>query len=151
VKSISIGCGKKSTLVMMVFVGFSLFSLGCGGPFSGSVSGKVTYNGKPLPGGYVTFVHADGRTKQVQIQTDGSYSIPDAPGGDVKVAVKTVPPIPAMPRNPFSQPGEKSEPIYPAGPYVPIPVKYADEKNSGLSTKINRGGNTYDIDLQPEK
>jgi len=32
-----------------------VFTLGCGGPVPYTVSGKVTFNGKPVPAGYITF------------------------------------------------------------------------------------------------
>jgi hypothetical protein len=146
-KLISLRWGEKPAMFLKFVLGFSLFSLGCG-PYSGSVSGKVNYKGKPLPGGLVTIVHPDGRTKQTKIQPDGTYSIPDAPGGDVKIAVKTVPPIPSLPGNPFDK-GQKVEAAKPAGDYVPIPGKYANQESSGLATKISRGSNTFDIELQP--
>jgi hypothetical protein len=124
---------------------------GCGGPYTGAVSGKVTYQGKPLPGGLVTFVHPDGRIGQGQIQEDGTYSVPKAPGGDVKVTVRTVPPIPAMPaaiRLPGGVGGGKSETVYPAGKYTPIPKKYADVSTSGLSLTVRRGSQEFDINLE---
>src|SRR4051794_18548545 len=52
--------------------------LGCGG--SGSVSGSVTYDGKPLPGGNVAFVSAQGGpTLSATIDSGGNYTIGKIP------------------------------------------------------------------------
>src|SRR5579883_847848 len=108
---------------------------GCG-PYTGTVTGKVMYKGNPLPGGIVTFIHPDGRIGQGQIQEDGSYTVAQAPGGEVKCTVATVKPIPGVPKSLASRlpgGGKPSEPIYPAGKYVPIPQKYGSAATSGLS------------------
>jgi hypothetical protein len=124
---------------------------GCGGPYTGEVSGTVIFNGVPLPGGIVTVVHPDGRIGQAQIRDDGTYSIPQAPGGDVRVTVKTVRPIPGMPASilPRGFGGGKSETVYPAGKYVPIPVRYGEPDKSGLDLKVKRGSQSFDINLAP--
>ena len=68
-----------------------LLSLSCGS--SGTVSGKVTYNGQAVPGGVVVFV-ADGTrgTMSATIGEDGSYRVENVPSGPVKIAVKTAAP-----------------------------------------------------------
>ena len=81
------------------------------------------------------------------IQEDGSYSIEHAPGGEVKVTVTTVPPIPGMPAIPRFNP-VKSEPKYPAGKYVKIPQKYSDADQSGLKLTVKRGSQEFLIDLE---
>ncbi len=128
-----------------------IWTTGCGGPFTAPVSGKVTYKGEPLPGGVVTFIHPDGRTGYTTIKEDGSYTIPAAPGGDVKCIVQTIKPIPGLPKRLAAKlPGggnKGSEPIYPAGKYVPIPEKYGDPQTSGLAYTIHRGSNSIDISL----
>jgi hypothetical protein len=120
--------------------------MGCGGPFTGEVSGTVKYNGNPLPGGIVTISHPDGRVAKCTIQENGSYTIPDAPGGEVTLTVKTVPPIPKMPS--FMVRGAiESEPVYPAGKYVKIPGKYANPSQSGLHLQVRRGSQEFPIEL----
>src|SRR5262245_30640892 len=60
---------------------------GCNKPV-GTVSGKVTYQGKALKGGGVTFVSADGGRSFVgAIGPDGSYKVPDIVAGTYKVTV----------------------------------------------------------------
>jgi hypothetical protein len=117
----------------------TLAALGCGGPFTGEVTGTVQYNGQPLPGGKVTIIHPDGRIGEGDIKEDGTYSIPKAPGGDVKVTVQTIPPIAGIPGI--------SKPLYPAGKYVPIPLKYRKTETSELKLEVKRGSQKFDIEL----
>ena len=112
---------------------------GCGGPFTGEVAGSVRYNGQPLPGGKVTLIHPDGRIGEGDINEDGTYSIPKAPGGDVNVTVYTMPPIGGIPG--------LSKPVYPAGKYVPIPLKYRKPDTSELKLEVKRGSQEFNIDL----
>jgi hypothetical protein len=121
---------------------------GCGGPFSGAVSGKVTYKGNALPGGIVTVIHPDGRNKEARIQEDGTYSIPDAPGGECKVTVHTIPPKPGSSFIKIGGQPLAPEPFYPAGKYVPIPKKYGDANTSGLSLTVKRGNSEFDIEIK---
>jgi hypothetical protein len=141
-KHISGWCGLTSLVVI-----FALCAPGCGGPFTGTVSGKVTYKGNPVPGGIITFIHPDGRNPETRIQEDGTYTI-DAPGGDVKVTVNTIPPKPGVP--PFVKLGGQkmsSEPYYPAGKYIPIPKKYGDASSTPLTFTVKRSNDPFNIEL----
>ena len=135
-------CWSKVGLWMVVVVG----PVGCGGPFTGEVSGTVKYNGNLLPGGIVTISHPDGRVATCTIREDGSYSIPNAPGGEVKVSVQTLTPLPAIP--PFMLRGApKSESVERAGKYVKIPERYSDPAKSGLNLTVKRGSQEFPIEL----
>jgi|SRR5579883_2427189 len=123
--------------------------LGCGGPYTGSVTGKVLYKGKPLPGGIVTFIHPDGRSAHAQIQEDGSYKVANAPGGEVKCLVVTMKPLPGLPAKIASRmPAKPTDAVYPAGPYVPIPLKYSKPETTDLTYTINRGSQEIIIELK---
>lgn len=58
-------------------LGLLLLSIvGCNsGPQVAPVSGKVLYNGKPLPYGVVMFQPAQGQLAQGEIQPDGTFSL----------------------------------------------------------------------------
>ena len=67
----------------------SLLSIGCSRPV-GSVTGKVTFQGKPLKGGNVAFVSSEGRQSFASgIKEDGTYEVPNIQGGSYKVTVET--------------------------------------------------------------
>jgi hypothetical protein len=73
--------------VVLAAVGASLGLAGCGSS-SGIVTGKVTYNNRPLKGGNVTFVGANG-SASARINEDGTYTIDKVPTGEAKIAVET--------------------------------------------------------------
>jgi hypothetical protein len=127
----------------------------------GTVSGKVTYKGRPLPSGTVTFYGPDNSVKVAQIAPDGTYIIFEAPAGSATITVATTPPLPSRellritkpppdPTNPPRVPKLKA----PAGSetanrYVPIPARYRKLGESGLRYTVRRGSQTFDIHLQP--
>jgi hypothetical protein len=124
----------------------TLAAVGCGG--RGNVSGKVTYNGRPLVFGTVQFEASDKTIKQANIEPDGSYSIPRVPVGEAKVAVSS-----DNPRSSAFQPLQR-EGMPPPGPlpevvgWFPIPPEYQDLSKAKLTFTVKRGKNTYNIDLK---
>jgi hypothetical protein len=126
-------------------------AIGCG-PSFGSVSGTVTYNGKPLKGGYVTFVSTSGReSASATIQEDGTYKIPKIATGDYKVCVDTDslkptqgPPTTAMYGKAAAKTASKAPPASkpPEGAAIPDgytpsnPADMAAQKNAKIYTPI---------------
>lgn len=129
---------------------------GCGGgPYTATVSGKVTYRGKPLEDGWVAFVHPDGRFAKAMIQPDGTYSSPEVPGGQVKVTVISEPTPPPLPPGARLPGGTRVPPnptymeaVKKALNHARIPDKYRNPDSSGLSLTVNRGSNQFDIPLE---
>jgi hypothetical protein len=142
--------------------------------YAGFVSGKVTYKGQPLKGGYVAFINSSGgQTFSAPIQEDGSYQIPKITGGSYKVTVETeslkpqgetkgvpfkgvskegppkeyLPPKWKLPVNPADYGYKMATPGGQLDRYVPIPRKYADPEQSGLKFDFRGGNQTYDINL----
>ena len=131
---------------------------GCGSK-PGFITGKVTYKGKALNSGAITFYGADGRTDSGVIKSDGTYVVPSAPTGPVKVTV-VVRQVKAPPK-PRTGPGANS-PAHPGSkdttppptpettiPAVLIPAKYESPDQSGLVYMVTGGNQTIDIDLPP--
>jgi hypothetical protein len=130
---------------------FLMAATGCGGR-QGSVSGVVTYNGRPLTGGTVVFIGADGKPSEpATIGPDGKYSATDVPAGRAKVAVDDPPPATpppgSVPKEMANDP-EVREARSRAVSYVPIPPKYRDPDQSGLAFDVKSGSNTFDIPLR---
>jgi hypothetical protein len=123
---------------------------------SASVTGKVTYKGKALPGGRVIFLLANGQVASGEITKEGTYTIPKSQTGEAKVTVETSAP-PQIPKGaggrgglpPGAPPEARAayEGAKDASTYVPIPERYRDPEKSGLKYTIKGGPNTYDIDL----
>jgi hypothetical protein len=65
---------------------FALLLSGCGGGV-GDVSGKITYKGKPVVYGSVSFVGADGIPRGARINPDGTYTVKDVGVGEAKITV----------------------------------------------------------------
>jgi hypothetical protein len=74
---------------LLLFAAVALFSLtvGCGGK-KATVTGKVSYGGKTVPYGTVTFHPEKGQPVTVPIE-DGVYTAKNVPTGDAKVTVET--------------------------------------------------------------
>ncbi len=130
-----------------------LAAAGCG-PAKAKISGVVKYNGEPLPSGTITFL-SDAGNKQVKGAdiVDGKYTIPDFYAGPAKVTVTTQKP-PGRGGTPppgvaVIEPPAGSPAPAPPGKYVPIPRKYANPENSGLTYDIKAGEQTKDFDLTP--
>jgi hypothetical protein len=141
------------------------FLTGCG---SNKVSGKVTYQGKTVPGGMVVFHGPNNWTGNSAIEQDGSYTIAKPPAGQVKITVDTssmrpvqmprnAPPMPNMSAAKDKMPANlpeaaKNNPLYNpslnAGRYLAIPANYADAEKSGLTYEVTSGAQTHDIELK---
>jgi hypothetical protein len=126
---------------------------------TGTVSGKVTHKGNPVPAGcLVTFVSDRGVAALGTVNASGKYQLmfagkPDVPALQYNVSV-------TFPGATGPQMTDEDERKYMAGDSetiakfsrkvltAPIPKKYADEFKSGLSFQIKEGANSFDIDLQ---
>ena len=117
-----------------------LLVAGCGGP--GTVTGKVTFKGGPLPGGLVTVVDAADNRYPGQIQKDGSYIVANVPTGPAKVVVGTT-----AKTGSIMHPDDRKEPF---GPYVQIPKRYAQPEKSGLALQVKNGTQELNIDLKDD-
>ncbi|MCI0642647.1 MAG: hypothetical protein L0Y72_16220 [Gemmataceae bacterium] len=130
-----------------------LILVGCSGGTGNTVFGKVTYLGKTLTTGVITFHASDGKTYGGGISWDGSYKLIGVPSGPAKVTIEV--------RN-LEAPGtEGAAPPAGVNPVAgaaapPIPV-FIDEKYKSLNPdnrlQFDVGGpkgpdHKIDIDLQ---
>lgn len=119
------------------------------------VSGRVLYNGKPLPGGQVTFVTADGFASTGIIDEKGNYTI-NAPAGDVRISVDNrmldkpmrSSPIPKEAQGKGAGRPDEGDPTPVKGTYKEIPSKYYTPDTSGLTYKVTKGESTHDIEVK---
>lgn len=118
---------------------------GCGGS-SGTISGKVLYQGKPLPGGYVNFMSEDAKAviKTSEIGDDGSYSVSGMPVGSAKISVQGL-----AARNLATVPGQGGgKGSVPKQKEVYVPPEYGNTETSGLKYDVKSGKQPYDIKLE---
>lgn len=133
-----------------------LWILGCGGGNGlpsggkGTVSGKVTYNGQPVPQGcIVSFIGPNGITGTGVTDGSGAYRISMRDGknvlaGGYRVSVSPPPPAPIS--------DEEAMKLSMAGkPTVEavkeVPQKYRNPESSPLTFEVMEGANTFDIAL----
>ena len=138
----------------------SLLVLGCSGTAvpTGTVSGKVIYQGKPAPEGcLVTFITDRGYAALGTVDANGQYKLmmagsPDIPAEKYNVSVT----YPGVPGPEMSEEDERKwmagDPAmlekFKSKKKVSIPEKYADSIKSGLTFDIKKGPNTYDIEMK---
>jgi hypothetical protein len=130
---------------------FGLFLLGCSGSLDSraEVSGTVTYKGKPLPGGIITFVSEKGFQYSANIDENGHYKIEVGMGlnkisVDNRLLKKDL-----KAKGPRLKPQEGSAPQTElAGTYVPIKESYASAQTSGLDCTVTSGTQVNDVPLQ---
>jgi hypothetical protein len=147
-------------------------SCGCGAA-KGKVSGRVLYQGQPLPGGLLTFqpVNPQFNAVAVSVDEEGNY-VAELPVGDVRIAIdnrhlqssaqgpRGVPDdLPEQARQALASAKQQASPPPPAGNpaaraklkgrYVPIPDKFYTIESSGLKLHVEQGEQKHDIDLTP--
>ena len=143
-------------------LGLLIVIAGCGGrPRSvehAEVSGKVLFQGKPLPGGVVNFVSVNGGFASTgTIDENGNYEI-KSPVGEVQIGVSNKM---LRPGNTKKDGGQKKDNAAREeksavrnvgkgvlkGRYVPIDTSYYDPASSGLTFTVKPGAQTHDIEL----
>jgi len=134
-------------LVLTFLLGLSV--VGCG-PATGKVSGKVSYQDKPLANGSITFLVGDKPQVQATINSDGTYTA-DVPVGDAKVIVTSIDEAEALKYGEALKGGRKKRgenptamPVGPKGPpknLSKIPTKYNSAETSTLTATIKTGLN----------
>jgi hypothetical protein len=124
-----------------------VFSMvGCG-PGRGDVSGKVTYQGKPLVFGTVQFETKEG-IKQSNIKEDGTYTIPRVVAGEIKAAVNSPNPNSSDHQAIMREGQEPPPPRTPIKGWFAIPAEYQNLSSAKLSYTVNTGQNKFDIELK---
>src|SRR5271165_3037120 len=74
----------------LALVAVAVFLCAAGCAKTGKVSGTVSFEGKPLPGGHISYVSSSAATasKTDEIDENGHYTL-DAPIGPCKITVET--------------------------------------------------------------
>jgi hypothetical protein len=124
-----------------------LMLAGCGesGPVTYPVTGKVSYQGKPLPLGTMMFVSESSPPASATIEPDGSYHL-EAAEGKYRVSVVAMPPQQGRP-DPNVEGGFDTTGFPPVKPLVPS--KFNDYNTSGVEVEVKgEGENKIDIELK---
>jgi hypothetical protein len=130
-----------------VCLAFVIALVGCG---NASMSGRVTFDKKPVVFGSVLIVGSDKIARNCTISEDGSYSMADLPPGEVHVAVGTSDPK-SLAKRVLKRPGVNSgldDRFEKIQGWFPIPEKFGDFNTSGLAYILQRGANAIDIEMK---
>jgi hypothetical protein len=118
---------------------------GCSsGPATSSVKGKVTFQGKPVTEGTVTFLNpTEGGAAEAQINKDGSIAFQGGvmPG---EYLVVITPPIHIVDTDPGKSPPAPME-----KPAPDIPPKYRMQGTTKLRASVKPGPNEFTFDMTP--
>jgi hypothetical protein len=141
------GAGTRAGLFALSVAVAALTPLACGrsGPEKASVTGRVTYQGKPVPKGTITFMAVDpnGRNATGEIGPDGSYTLQTeeardgAQLGEYRVTIYA-----------HDEPILDYTPPTPVKPKLLVPAQYEKPDTSGLTKTVVRGSNVFDFDLK---
>lgn len=144
---------RRKTVILASIVATSLLVLsGCGrSPPEASVTGTVSYLGKPVTSGLVVMMAADGRASIAgRVRADGTYTIHRSPTGKVTVVFFNSPP-PKPPVNAYGLNADDPEVRQMLEDYKnfsPTPARYSDPKQSGITADLKPGKNECRIDLK---
>ena len=119
---------------------FASILVGCDSrPATYPVRGTVTYQGKPVPLGSISFVPEKGHMAGGTIAEDGTYRL-EAEAGPYKVTITAVPPLPPD-VNPMTDRFVPPKPL--------IPARYSRLGQSGLTAEVQADGeNQIDFALR---
>jgi hypothetical protein len=139
-------------VLLIPFLALIASSTGCAAG-KGDLTGKVTFNGKPVTSGTVQAFLPDGTNKTSDIAPDGSYKLLDLPAGTVKLGVSS--PNPKKRYEEllgFAKTEEQRKAVPQPDPalvksWVALPDSFESPDSSGLSATVNKGENTQDLVL----
>jgi len=125
---------------------------GCG-KNTAAISGKISYKGRAVTYGSVTFVSADKTARSGVISPDGAYSIDEVPPGNAVIAVISRNPAlgrTIVKRDKSAQGGQKETTDRESSEknWFPLPTKYESVKTSGLECTVPPRSYKLDIDLK---
>jgi hypothetical protein len=134
---------RRWQLVLLILLG--LVVVGCSG--RGNVSGKITYQNKPLVFGTILIQGSDGKAAQGNIAKDGSFTVRGLATGSAKVAVNSPNPR-SITLIPNKNPNYPQEPYPDAPGWFAIPNQYESVSTSPLTITVRGGNNTVVIELK---
>lgn len=106
------------------------------------LAGKISIDGKPLNQGALILTDEQGERVYADIQSDGSFVLPQVSSGQFRAAV-------SVPKFEARSGGKDVDPARGARPApVPVPQKYASDDTSGLRFDIDEQTESLTIELK---
>jgi hypothetical protein len=137
-------------------VGWLLLSIlvltACGCSRTATVTGKVTYQGRPVVHGFVTFLSAQETARSGVIQPDGSYTVENVPLGRMRITVFSRNPAKGRSTVRVEQPAETGDKKAGSGKptvagWFPLPPKFEAVATSGLTCTVDARTMRHDLEL----
>jgi hypothetical protein len=126
-----------------------VFLSGCGGG-TGTVKGKITVNGKPLPNGQITFLSQVGNRDPFSAAiVDGEYTTSEIPVGKARIII--IPAVDTGDPGGTVKGGGDVDPVARSSKkagYFDVPERYQNAETSGLEIMIKKGPNEFSRDLR---
>jgi len=143
-------------LMPLISVGLMIPLVGCSRdpnlPKLGKVTGKVTYNGKPVTSGHVVFTPAEGKggetgqTATGEIASDGGYEMTTFNTGDGAILGQHI--VTVQVRSGEMPKPKPDSTIDYVLPKLLAPAKYATTEKSPLRCTVREGTNEFNIDMK---
>ncbi len=153
---------RRRSVGMVALAGLILAALpGCSREKGGSLSGTVTFAGKPVTGAELSLRPAVGQPILAPLGKGGTYSVSGVPPGEYKVTIVSKAPA-------FSLAGQDADmkklheevlaklkaegkeadlPEMEAPTFTSFPARYADVQNTPLTVTVAPGKNEQSFDL----
>lgn len=118
-----------------------------------TVTGRVSFQGKPVIWGSVVVFGKDGRSSSGRIEADGTYRVENAATGAVSVAVVSRDPlVQNWASNLKTTRARPTSKAFSASPvdrklWFPLPTHFEDPQSSGVTLLLKSGDNEKDLNL----
>lgn len=146
----------RSTTAGLMAVGVILLASCSGHPeerlpeTGATLEGTVAYGDQEVPFA-VVFVKGPDAMAQGKVGEGGRYTVENVPLGRVQIGVNTDAAkgdyMSLTMSQSYQGPDSKGKARGPLPAFVDVPPEYADPETSGITTTINEGANTYDINI----
>jgi len=149
---------RRTLLIVPLCLVLASGCLGSKSNAPAKISGAITYNGKPVTGGSISFLPETGPGYSAVIDDQGTYAITDMPIGDMTVSIETDSAKAKQQARPYTDggaghkqtmsPSQENADTAPKIVYVKIPAKYNNPKTSGLSVDVKAGRQVHNFELK---
>jgi hypothetical protein len=141
--------GRRHAGALLILLLIIPLAAGCGRP-KGTVSGKVTYQGKPLKTGFVTFTPDKGPAVNSAIDSEGNYKVENVPVGTARISVREEANASSETLSKVQNPRDPQEMMKAMRQTAvsTIPRKYNTPEESELTYTVQQGPQEHDIDLK---
>lgn len=130
--------GAFSPCMILAGVALLVYS-GCdSNPKAYAITGKISYQGKPVNGGLINFLPEEGPPLGGRISEDGTYAY-QLPLGEYKVRIDTPPPVP--------EGWKEGEPLPKLEPRQ-VPAKYGRFHTSKLTATVEPQSSSHEINFE---